>query len=167
MILMKGAWVMKIKKIIIALSAAVMITAVCGLVFGFYIDEFTYKLRCIDCIISGYREDINVQKGFRSLSRKIKEQATGNDGGMFCVPEAFAGDEESLSAFSLINGKFSPVQNQIYGIIYENDNIYFMFEEGEYIFVYSDRGEFDPVPSGSCYFRYRLDENMCLLIKCA
>lgn len=42
-----------------------------------------------------------------------------------------------------------------------------MFEEGEYIFVYSDRGEFDPVPSGSCYFRYRLDENMCLLIKCA
>ena len=54
MILMKGAWVMKIKKIIIALSAAVMITAVCGLVFGFYIDEFTYKLRCIDCIISGF-----------------------------------------------------------------------------------------------------------------
>ena len=83
------------------------------------------------------------------------------------MPEAFAGDEESLSAFSLINGKFSPVQNQIYGLIYENDNIYFMFEEGEYIFVYSDRGEFDPVPSGSCYFRYRLDENMCLLIKCA
>lgn len=116
-----------------------------------------------------YKEDMYVREAFVNLNAKIKSLAKEKDNGNceFCVPEAFADDEMSSEYFSLISDKYSFLRNPIYGIVYENENIYYMFEEAEYIFVYSESKDIDlhRVNNSAGYFRYKLDDNMYLLIK--
>lgn len=162
---MNGKKAYKRKGIIAVIS--ILCLLLFGLFYGFYADEFIHKFKCVNDMVSGYKDDMYVREAFVNINTKIKSLAKADGNNEFCVPEAFADDEKSSEYFSLISEKYSFLRNPIYGIIYENENIYYMFEEAEYVFVYSENKEIDlqAVNNSADYFRYKLDDNMYLLIK--
>ena len=67
----------------------------------------------------------------------------------------------------MINAKYDFLRNPLYLILYDSGNVYYVFEESEYIFVYSDsdKPNVNLINISDKYFKHKLDNDMYLFVK--
>lgn len=160
-----------IRRIGIALAAAAVVSALVYHYFWFYIDEFAYKVNCVDKMVDTYKNDVNVRNAFEYVNKEISDSADSENTDLYeiILPYSAELSENPLlgSNISLISENYSFLRNGIYMVAYDSGNVYYVFEESEYIFVSSDsrKPDISCINSEDDYMDYALGNDMYLFVK--
>lgn len=144
--------------------------------FNMYFEEINYKVCCVNKMKEDYMQDNDLKNAFTyiniyldkiSIEKGISKCEVLAFDGVVCVDNEYIRDNELVKCLGIICEKYNYLQNEIYLIVYNDCDIFYVFEESEYIFVYSDlsKPSISEINDQDKYIRFNLDNNMYLFVK--
>lgn len=115
--------------------------------------------------------DVSVQSAFESINKEISYYAVNKNTNHYeiILPDGQELIENEIlqKNCSFIFTKYQFLRNPIYLIVYDSKNIYYVFEESEYIIVFSEYNTYDItfINNKDKFFKYELDNNVNIYIK--
>jgi len=160
----------KRSKLFVIISAVIIFLIFICSAFSISISEFKHKISCIKKMSDIYKE-VSVQNVFESINKEISDCADNNSTNHYeiLLPDGkeLAENEILQENTSFICTEYQFLRNPIYLIVYDSKNIYYVFEESEYIIVFSeyDTPDITLINSKDKFFKYKLDNHVYMYIK--
>lgn len=137
-------------------------------IWSIQIDEFKHKVICVRKMTDTYSSDPEARNAFAFINKAIADTAAEQASEHCEVLLSGQPSENGIQKYgSVINAKYDFLRNPLYLILYDSGNVYYVFEESEYIFVYSDsdKPNVNLINSSDKYFKHKLDNDMYLFVK--
>lgn len=137
-------------------------------IWSIQIDEFKHKVICVRKMTDTYSSDPEARNAFAFINKAIADTAAEQASEHCEVLLSRQPSENDIQKYgSVINANYDFLRNPLYLILYDSGNVYYVFEESEYIFVHSDsdKPNVNLINSSDKYFKYKLDNDMYLFVK--
>lgn len=137
-------------------------------IWSIQIDEFKHKVICVRKMTDTYSGDSEARNAFDFINKAIADTAAEQALEHCEVLLSGQPSENDIQKYgSVLNAKYDFLRNPLYLILYDSGNVYYVFEESEYIFVHSDsdKPNVNLINSSDKYFKYKLDNDMYLFVK--
>ena len=137
-------------------------------IWSIRIDEFKHKVICVRKMTDTYSGNPETRNAFDFINKAIADTAAEQALEHCEVLLSGQLSENDIQKYgSVINANYDFLRNPLYLILYDSGNVYYVFEESEYIFVHSDSDNpnVNLINSSDKYFKHKLDNDMYLFVK--